>query len=234
MSSAGVLSFSDSAVRQKSIAYSVQAISTDLESHSRSQVKGSFAGGAATNLLFTVDSLLYKSFVSFINIFFDHNESFVSEIVVIQAAYDGSDWITNQISAGETTGISIAVSSTGEVSYTGPSTGQKTITYQYETTGNFIGKNLTSNSSGSIATVDSSLFRGFTAQVSVVVSSSPNVAETFYIIATNNDSDWLMSYTSAGDDTGVEFTISSSGVLSFSDPGSQEKLISYRINPMNL
>jgi hypothetical protein len=96
---------------------------------------------------------------------------------------------------------------------------------------NFIGQVSSSSTTGSVLTVDPLTYRSFIGHVSVFISSS-NLAETFHLIGANNGLTWKMSQASGGDSSNVSFSINSSGVLSFSDPTGQSKIIKYDLSLM--
>jgi small-conductance mechanosensitive channel len=82
-------------------------------------------------------------------------------------------------------------------------------------------------SGGELFTVDSSVIRSFVGQVSVFVSTLGQ-AEVFSLMGVWNGTSWIMSVTSTGDDTGVSFSMSDLGVISFSASSSVERTIKYK------
>jgi len=93
------------------------------------------------------------------------------------------------------------------------------------------GEMSSSSTAGSVLTVDPLVYRSFIGHVSVFVASS-NLAETFHLIGSNNGLTWKMSQASGGDSANVSFTINNSGILSFSDPAGQSKVIKYDLSLM--
>lgn len=231
MDSDGVLSFSDSSAQAKSISYQVQAIDKTLESFGRKQEKGTSSSSSASGSLFTVDVNAYKSFMAQVSVFVDAGTD-LAETFILLGSNTGSTWLMAQSSAGNNSGVTFDISSAGVVSFSDIFARAKSFSYQYTAIDNFIGKTSSSASSGAIATISPIAFRGFTAQVSVFVDAATDLAETFYLIGANNGTSWLMTEVSTGQSTGVSFSINSSGVLSFSDALSQNKILSYRIEPI--
>ncbi|NDC48784.1 MAG: hypothetical protein EBZ61_06865 [Micrococcales bacterium] len=231
MDADGVLSFSDSSAQAKSISYQVQAIDKTLESFGKKQEKGSSSSSSASGSLFTVDVNAYKSFMAQVSVFVDAGTD-LAETFVLLGSNTGSTWLMGQSSAGNNSGVTFDINSAGVVSFSDIFARAKSFSYQYTAIDNFIGKTSSSASSGTIATISPIAFRGFTAQVSVFVDAATDLAETFYLIGANNGTSWLMTEVSTGQSTGVSFSINSSGVLSFSDALSQNKILSYRIEPI--
>ncbi len=87
---------------------------------------------------------------------------------------------------------------------------------------------------GTLATFAPATFRSFIGQVSVFVSGAPNKAETFSLIAANNGTDWMLSVTSAGDNTGVDFAINSAGALTYADALGQNKTVKYKFSALTV
>lgn len=57
--------------------------------------------------------------------------------------------------------------------------------------------------------------RSFSAQVSVAIDATADLYEVFTIDAIQRTSDWVMNHTSVGDDSGVTFSITTSGQLQY-------------------
>jgi hypothetical protein len=57
--------------------------------------------------------------------------------------------------------------------------------------------------------------RAFSAVVSVVIDAATDLYEVFHIDAIQRGSDWAMNYTSVGDDSGVEFSITNAGQVQY-------------------
>lgn len=226
----GVVSYSDSLGRKKTIAYNIQAIDKTLESYSRRQERGSIESSLGSGTVFSLNSNIYRSFTAQVSVFVD-DASDLSETFTFMAANTGSTWFMSQIGVGNQSGVSFSIDSSGVVSFSGQDTKPKKISYQYEAIDNFMGKVVTTDTSGIISTVASSVFRAFTAQITVFVEGSSSLAETFYLVAANNGTEWIMSDSSTGNASGVNFSVDSSGVLSFSGTPDQ-KTISYRIEPI--
>lgn len=233
ISSSGVLSFSDPAAQEKTISYTVQAIDNSLAACCSKKDSGQSTSSDASGDVFTISSTLYKSFLAYVTVFIDAATD-LAETFVILGANNGSDWIITQRSVGDSTGVSFSISAGGVLSFSDPAGQAKTISWQYEAVNSLTGKATSNASSGAIATIQPSLFRSFNAQVCVLVDAASDLAETFQLVAVNTGSDWLMSANSAGQDTDVDFSISSSGVLSFSDPAGQSKQISFRISTVSI
>jgi hypothetical protein len=228
--SAGVLSFADSLGRQKTIAYNVQAIDRTLESYGRRQERGSINSSLGTGSVFTVNSNIYRSFTAQVSVFVDDSTD-LSETFQFLAANTGSSWFMSQIGVGDSSGVTFSIDASGTVSFSGQDGKPKRITYHYDAIDNFIGKIITTATSGAVTTVSPAAFRAFTAQVSVFVDDSEDLAETFYLMAAYNGTSWIMSDSSTGNSSGVSFTVDSNGVLSFSGSSAQ-KTISYRVEPI--
>lgn len=233
ISSSGVLSFSDPAAQEKTISYTVQAIDNSLAACCSKKESGQSTSSDTSGDVFTISSTLYKSFLAYVTVFIDAATD-LAETFVILGANNGSDWIITQRSVGDSTGVSFSISAGGVLSFSDPAGQAKTISWQYEAVNSLTGKATSNASSGAIATIQPSLFRSFNAQVCVLVDAGSDLAETFQLVAVNTGSDWLMSANSAGQDTDVDFSISSSGVLSFSDPAGQSKQISFRISTVSI
>lgn len=233
ISSSGVLSFSDPAGQEKTISYTVQAIDNSLAACCSKKDSGSDTNSSTSGSVFTISSTLYKSFLAYVTVFVDASPD-LAETFVILGANNGSDWIITQRSVGNSTGVSFSIDAGGVLSFSDPAGQAKTISWQYEAINSLTGKATSNASSGAIATIQSSLFRSFNAQVCVLIDSSPDIAETFQLVAVNTGTDWLMSASSAGQDTDVDFSINSSGVLSFTDPAGQSKQISFRISTVSI
>jgi hypothetical protein len=233
ISSSGVLSFSDPAAQEKTISYTVQAIDNSLAACCSKKESGQSTSSDTSGDVFTISSTLYKSFLAYVTVFIDAATD-LAETFVILGANNGSDWIITQRSVGDSTGVSFSISAGGVLSFSDPAGQAKTISWQYEAVNSLTGKATSNASSGAIATIQPSLFRSFNAQVCVLVDAASDLAETFQLVAVNTGSDWLMSANSAGQDTDVDFSISSSGVLSFSDPTGQSKQISFRISTVSI
>ena len=86
-------------------------------------------------------------------------------------------------------------------------------------------------SSAASGTLFTASGRGFIAQVSLVVS---NTAELFNFMGIFNGTSWYMSQVSVGQNTGVSFSISSVGVITFSDPQARAKTIKYIITTTSI
>lgn len=233
ISSSGVLSFSDPAAQEKTISYTVQAIDNSLAACCSKKESGQSVNSDITGDVFTISSTLYKSFLAYVTVFIDAATD-LAETFVILGANNGSDWIITQRSVGDSTGVSFSINAGGVLSFSDPAGQAKTISWQYEAVNSLTGKATSNASSGAIATIQPSLFRSFNAQVCVLVDAASDLAETFQLVAVNTGSDWLMSANSAGQDTDVDFSISSSGVLSFTDPAGQSKQISFRISTVSI
>jgi len=233
ISSVGVLSFSDASSRTKTISYYVQAIDKSLESYCKKQEKGSVSSGLSSGTVFTINSNMHKSFMAQVSVFIDAPTD-LAETFIILGASTGDSWLISQITAGDKSDVSFSIDSNGVLSFSDPAARAKVISYQYEAIDNFIGRTSTAASSGSLLKISPAAFRSFTAQVFVFVDDVIDLAETFYLIGANNGTNWLMSKATAGQNTGIDFSINSSGVLSFSDPSAQIKQISFRVSPITI
>lgn len=233
MSSSGVLSFSDSASLQKTISYSLQAIDASLEATCKTKEKGTTSSASSSGSLFTISPYIYKSFMAQVSVFVDASTD-LAETFIILGANNGTDWLISQVTVGDNSGVSFSIDSNGILSFSDPSSRVKSFSWSYDAVDSFIGKTSSSATSGQLLTISPVAYRGFTAQVYVLIDAVSDISQTFQIIGANNGTDWLIGSSSAGQDTGVNFSISSSGVLSFSDPAGQSKQISFRVNPLGV
>lgn len=60
--------------------------------------------------------------------------------------------------------------------------------------------------------------RGFHALVTVLISATANVYQTFFIEGIQRGSDWVITYDGTGDNTNVSFNITTSGQIQYSKP----------------
>ncbi len=65
-------------------------------------------------------------------------------------------------------------------------------------------------------TYDPGVVGGFSTKVYVKVNATAQLGELFELNGAYTGTDWKMTTTSCGDDTGITFTISSLGILSYS------------------
>lgn len=77
-----------------------------------------------------------------------------------------------------------------------------------------------SNNNSSAANVTGLAFangtvRSFDAQVSITIDATANLYESFNLHGIQRDSDWVMSQTSRGDNSGFAFTITSAGQVQY-------------------
>jgi hypothetical protein len=233
ISSSGVLSFSDPAAMQKTISYSVQAIDASLEASCKTKEKGSSSSSSSSGNLFTVSPYIYKSFVAQVSVFVDAVTD-LAETFIIVGANNGSDWIISQVSVGNSSGVSFSINSSGILSFSDPGSRAKSFSWSYDAVDSFIGKTSSTATSGQVLTISPLAYRGFTAQVYVLIDAATDISQTYQLIGANNGAEWIMGGGYAGQETGVNFSINSSGVLSFSDPAGQSKQISFRVNPISV
>ena len=82
-------------------------------------------------------------------------------------------------------------------------------------------------------TFDNGSVRSFEAQAIVVINATTNLYETFNITGIQKDSDWFLNYTSNGDNSGIVFTITSTGQIQYVSsnyPGYSAGSINFRVN----
>lgn len=93
---------------------------------------------------------------------------------------------------------------------------------------------LSSNSlAGLLVTISPTDYVGFVANISVIINDGiKKLAETFQIIGANNDSQWLINVSSAGNNTNVQFDIDKNGNLYYADALGQDKSFRYKISPL--
>lgn len=194
---------------------------------------GSVTSNQTSGTVFSINSVLYRSFIAQVSVFIDDSSDYCETFMILGSNNDSS-WTISPSSAGNNSGVTFSISPAGVLSFSDLSARQKTIAYKVQAINNTLesytrkqekGYVTSSLASDSLFSADG--YRSFMAQVSVFVDDTSDKAETFILIGANNGSNWYMSQVSTGLSSGVTFSISSSGLVSFSGQAGKTKKISY-------
>lgn len=184
-----------------------------------------------TNFVFTNASV--RSFTAYVSVEIDADTD-LYEAFEIKGIQKSTDWSISTTAMGDDSQVTFSITSSGQLQYTSGnytnfSSGlikfRAIVTSIDDLTGGG-GTDITetsfslSNNQAAAANVTDFLFangtiRSFNAHVSVEIDATADVYEVIEIKGIQKSTGWDISTTEAGDDSGVDFTITSSGQVQY-------------------